>query len=349
MSSAFNIPASPVVTEAMVEAYLKANDAYWRETDKVPTWPGKWRTGTPSEATRVSLKAALAAAPTPPVDAVPGEPVALDGCELCNGRRGGVPGNENIIDGKRVCDYCHSDSVAVAQDIPEWAVAEALRRLGCDMAPVAWVLHFNDPDPQIDIEFCRECPPAWAGKAEPLYEGPGIRPFDARMAIARLAWLHSSESNDVDGYEWGIYRVKWENGRAAEVWQTAADFSDLDAARQVAPIAPAAAAEPSEPVKRCSNCDDSGQVSSITGEWHGRCHCEAGRSASPLFAPDRERAASLVASEGMVLVPRELLQAASKSLGSFVSEEGWVQQDMDVMDSIDAALAARASAGEAQS
>lgn len=29
-----------------------------------------------------------------------------DACELCSGFRGGVPGNENIIDGVTVCDYC---------------------------------------------------------------------------------------------------------------------------------------------------------------------------------------------------------------------------------------------------
>lgn len=29
-----------------------------------------------------------------------------DRCELCNGGSGGVPGNENIIDGRPVCDYC---------------------------------------------------------------------------------------------------------------------------------------------------------------------------------------------------------------------------------------------------
>ena len=52
---------------------------------------------------------------------------------------------------------------------------------------------------------------------------------------ARLHWLHSPGSNNVDGYEWGIYRVKWTNGKAAEVWQTNADFSDLDAARRASP------------------------------------------------------------------------------------------------------------------
>lgn len=30
----------------------------------------------------------------------------LDACMNCKGSRGGVPGNENIIDGKILCDYC---------------------------------------------------------------------------------------------------------------------------------------------------------------------------------------------------------------------------------------------------
>ena len=47
----------------------------------------------------------------------------------------------------------------------------------------------------------------------------------------RLHWLHdcSSGQTDAEGYEWGIYRVKWENGRAVDVLATLADFSDLDA------------------------------------------------------------------------------------------------------------------------
>lgn len=31
-----------------------------------------------------------------------------DNCETCKGKSGGVRGNENIINGKVVCDYCHS-------------------------------------------------------------------------------------------------------------------------------------------------------------------------------------------------------------------------------------------------
>lgn len=30
----------------------------------------------------------------------------LDGCTRCDGAKGGIPGNENVIDGKLVCDYC---------------------------------------------------------------------------------------------------------------------------------------------------------------------------------------------------------------------------------------------------
>lgn len=32
-----------------------------------------------------------------------------DDCEICHGSKGGVHGNENVIDGKVVCDYCHAD------------------------------------------------------------------------------------------------------------------------------------------------------------------------------------------------------------------------------------------------
>ena len=32
-----------------------------------------------------------------------------DNCEICNGERGGVRGNENIVNGKVVCDYCSVD------------------------------------------------------------------------------------------------------------------------------------------------------------------------------------------------------------------------------------------------
>jgi hypothetical protein len=67
------------VTEEMVTAYLTANDAYWKRIDGEPTKLGKWRNGTPSEATRISLMAALASAPsTPPPEVVEAVPLEID-------------------------------------------------------------------------------------------------------------------------------------------------------------------------------------------------------------------------------------------------------------------------------
>jgi hypothetical protein len=59
LQSALAEPSEPVVTDAMIAAYLVANDAYWTSTDKIPTPPDRWRTGTPKEATRAGLEAAL--------------------------------------------------------------------------------------------------------------------------------------------------------------------------------------------------------------------------------------------------------------------------------------------------
>jgi hypothetical protein len=38
-----------------------------------------------------------------------------DACEVCKGRRGGVPGNENIVNGRVMCDYCTSDALEDAK------------------------------------------------------------------------------------------------------------------------------------------------------------------------------------------------------------------------------------------
>ena len=41
------------------------------------------------------------------------EHIPKDGCHICDGSRGGVPGNENIIVWRGadvvICDYCHAD------------------------------------------------------------------------------------------------------------------------------------------------------------------------------------------------------------------------------------------------
>jgi len=47
--------------------------------------------------------------------------------------------------------------------------------------PFAWVLRFDDPDPQFDIEYTQECPVAWVGKATPVYEGPCERNISLQL------------------------------------------------------------------------------------------------------------------------------------------------------------------------
>ena len=55
------VPIEP--TEAMVDAYLAANTAYWLRTDELPkTDPSRWRQGTPSDATAESYRAMINAA-----------------------------------------------------------------------------------------------------------------------------------------------------------------------------------------------------------------------------------------------------------------------------------------------
>lgn len=31
-----------------------------------------------------------------------------DRCEWCHGRMGGIRGNENVVNGRILCDYCHA-------------------------------------------------------------------------------------------------------------------------------------------------------------------------------------------------------------------------------------------------
>lgn len=53
---------------------------------------------------------------------------------------------------------------------------------------------------------------------------------DAEAMQKRMEFLHSAASVDADGYEWGVFRVKWANGRVVDVQRVRADHSDLDAA-----------------------------------------------------------------------------------------------------------------------
>jgi hypothetical protein len=64
---------------------------------------------------------------------------------------------------------------------------------------------------------------------------PSESPFPATVAqpVAekRLQWLHSPASGNVDGWEWGIFKVKWGSREGEhQIRHTFADFSDLDEA-----------------------------------------------------------------------------------------------------------------------
>jgi hypothetical protein len=56
----------------------------------------------------------LSAAHDVPETSEAGNPASahgVDACATCGGARGGVPGNENMVDGKPMCDYCHGDLI----------------------------------------------------------------------------------------------------------------------------------------------------------------------------------------------------------------------------------------------
>ena len=48
-------------------------------------------------------------------DDLPDSHRELDNCDICKGIKGGLAGNENIINGKRVCDYCHAEMMTTVK------------------------------------------------------------------------------------------------------------------------------------------------------------------------------------------------------------------------------------------
>ena len=54
-------PPEPEPSPEVVEAYLRANEEYWRRIDDEPMKLGKWRNGTVQEATAYALRTAIAA------------------------------------------------------------------------------------------------------------------------------------------------------------------------------------------------------------------------------------------------------------------------------------------------
>ena len=85
-------------------------------------------------------------------------------------------------------------------------------------------------------------------------------------------------------------------------------------------------------MKRCLNCGKiSGSYSSVMQE----CRCQYSMQApTPPIATQHERKPL-----NGVLVPLNVLEAAEESLGSFCSDHGWADEDMQNMDSLSAYIA----------
>jgi hypothetical protein len=93
------------------------------------------------------------------------EEVERDACEMCLGAKGGVPGNENIIGGVVMCDYCHADKEAVVERLTV-AMNEAEANNGQGPAEVepsdlrtllALAKRPGEPSEEMDAKFDRAC------------------------------------------------------------------------------------------------------------------------------------------------------------------------------------------------
>ncbi|UTC28162.1 hypothetical protein GURKE_01310 [Brevundimonas phage vB_BpoS-Gurke] len=58
-------------------------------------------------------------------------PLGPDDCEACKGARGGTKGNENIVDGRKLCDWCSVDATRRARGETEEHKSLHNRTPGC--------------------------------------------------------------------------------------------------------------------------------------------------------------------------------------------------------------------------
>jgi hypothetical protein len=61
-------------------------------------------------------------------------------------------------------------------------------------------------------------------------EVQAMDPNEILRCAARLHWLHNNTYVDAEGYEYGVAKVKFENGQPVSVLWTYADHRDVDAA-----------------------------------------------------------------------------------------------------------------------
>ncbi len=97
-------------------------------------------------------------------------------CEICNGAKGGVRGNENRIDGKIVCDYCSADgSYLPAQQDDKPANNAALLKLGHRLTELLDEDKWNNIEPLL-LEISSQLQQSPAGwKLVPIKEDVEMR------------------------------------------------------------------------------------------------------------------------------------------------------------------------------
>lgn len=68
-----------------------------------------------------------------------------DACQVCKGKRGGEPGNENLVNGVVMCDYCHSQwldesndpgAVAYRKGVADWKYKRRKAGLPIKVKPI---------------------------------------------------------------------------------------------------------------------------------------------------------------------------------------------------------------------
>lgn len=71
----------------------------------------------------------------------------------------------------------------------------------------------------------------WSAAKTEIADGLLCEVRELRAYRDRMEWLHRGNDKDAEGYEWGVFRVKWNaSGQPESVLHTLTDLTDLDAA-----------------------------------------------------------------------------------------------------------------------
>lgn len=202
------------ITDAMVEAYLAANDAYWREVDALPRDITKpWRRGTPKEATRVSLQAALAAVPTP----VAGLGITAGLLDVANTMADALTANTMAASARMeegaaesrppYCGSGHCSCIECPFEVGRSAQADPNARLD-QFADADKMVVAAQSEAPIEVDMASpEYRAGWSAGVD-LMTGVMVR---AALATQRAARRTRLEQYDLD--QSPEYRKGWEDGR----------------------------------------------------------------------------------------------------------------------------------------